>query len=52
MFSHIYMHIFAIRIFGLISDVSFFAKFAEFLKRSAVRGGRYFLIFQPKDMLN
>ena len=49
-FSH--MLIFAIRAFWLIWDVLTFAKFVEFLKRSMVRGGRYFLIFQPKDMVN
>ena len=49
----VFLHIliFAIRAFWLISDVLNFTKFVEFLKRSAVRGGRYFLIFQPKDML-
>ena len=46
------MHIFAIWAFWLILDVLTFAKFVEFVKRSTVRGGRYFLIFQPKDMLN
>ena len=46
------MHIFAIRAFSLILDVLTFTQFVEFLKRSTVRGGRYFLIFQHKDMLN
>ena len=46
------MLIFAIREFWLILDVSTFEKFVELLKRCTVRGGRYFLIFQPKDMLN
>ena len=33
-------------------SVSTFAKFVKFLKRSTATGGRYFLIFRPKDMLN
>ena len=44
--------ILAIKAFWLISDLLTFAKFVESLKRSMVSRGRYFLIFQPKDMLN
>ena len=43
---------FAVTKIWLVSGVLTFAKFVEFLKRSTVREGRYFLIFQPKDMLN
>ena len=46
------MLILAIRAFWLISGVVTLAKFAKFLKRSMVMGGRYFLNFQPKYMLN
>ena len=45
------MLIFAIRAFWLFSGVLTFVKFVEFLK-STVMGGRDFLIFQPKCMLN
>ena len=48
----LHMLILAIREFWLMWDVITFAKFAEFLKGSTVRGGRDFLIFQPKDMVN
>ena len=48
----VHMLIFAIIAFRLISGVLIFAKFAEFLKRVTVSGGRYFLIFQFKYMLN
>ena len=44
--------IYAVRAFWLISGVLTFVKFVEILKRSTVGGGRYFLIFQSKDMLN
>ena len=47
-FSH--MLIFAIKAFPLIWAVLTFAKFVQFLKRSTVKGGRYFLIFLPRDM--
>ena len=47
-----YIFIFAIREFWLTLDVLTFTKFVESLERSAVGGGMYFLIFQPKDMLN
>ena len=47
------MLIFAIKdIFINFGCILTFAKFVEFLKRSMVRGGKNFLIFQPKDMLN
>ena len=44
--------IFSIKTFRLFSGGLTFTKFVEFLKRSAVWGGRCFLIFQPKDMLD
>ena len=47
-----YVLIFAVSAFLVISGVLTFAKFMEFLKQSTVTGGRYFLIFQPKDMFN
>ena len=47
----LHMPIFIIRVFQLILDVLTFAQCVEFLKRSTVSGGRYFVIFQPKDML-
>ena len=46
-----FMCLFAVRAFWLILHLTF-AKFVEFLKRHTVMGGRYFLIFQPKYMLN
>ena len=49
-FSH--MLNFAIWAFWLILGVLTLTKFVEFVKWSTVRGGGYFLIFQPKDMLN
>ena len=48
----VHMLIFTIIAFRLISGVLIFAKFVEFLKRVTVSGGRYFLIFQSKYMLN
>ena len=41
----LHMLIFAIMAFWLISDVLTFAKFVEFMKRSTIRGDRYFFYF-------
>ena len=50
------MLIFAFRAFWLIWGVLTFAKICEIpekkYRKGRVRGGRYFLIFQPNDMLN
>ena len=46
------MLIFAIRAFWLILGLLTFPQFVKLLNRITFRGGRYFLIFQPKDMLN
>ena len=52
-FCKVFLHvlIFAVRAFWLISGVLTFVKSVEF-RKSTVMGGRYFLIFQPIDMLN
>ena len=49
-FSHVFIS--AIRAFWILVGVLTFATFVEFLKRCAVKGGRYFLIFQLENMFN